>query len=45
MLDCQVAILENAIARYTLTGIVPEPMGTDHPSITPFGGLKPKTAK
>ena len=45
MLDCQVAILENAIARYTITGIVPEPMGTDHPSITPFGAFKTKDGK
>ncbi len=45
MLDCQVAILENAIARYTITGIVPEPMGTDHPSITPFGGFETKDGK
>jgi len=36
MLDCQVAILENAIARYFATGEVPEPMGARHPSITPF---------
>ena len=37
MLDCQVAILENAIARYTTTGDVPQPIGSRHPSITPFG--------
>ncbi|MEZ5669510.1 MAG: CoA transferase [Alphaproteobacteria bacterium] len=36
MLDCQVAILENAIARYVATGRVPGPMGARHPSITPF---------
>jgi CoA:oxalate CoA-transferase len=36
MLDCQVAILENAIARYFASGKVPEPMGARHPSITPF---------
>jgi len=36
MLDCQVAILENAIARYTAAGEVPEPIGNRHPSITPF---------
>jgi CoA:oxalate CoA-transferase len=36
MLDCQVAILENAIARYAATGEVPAPMGSRHPSITPF---------
>ena len=36
MLDCQVAILENAITRYTATGEVPGPLGARHPSITPF---------
>ncbi|MBL6928513.1 MAG: CoA transferase [Rhodospirillales bacterium] len=36
MMDCQVAILENALARYFATGQVPGPLGTRHPSITPF---------
>ena len=36
MLDCQIAILENAIARYFATGQVPGPIGARHPSITPF---------
>ena len=36
MLDCQVATLENAIARYQATGEVPGPLGTRHPSIAPF---------
>jgi CoA:oxalate CoA-transferase len=36
MLDCQVAILENAIARYVATDRVPGPLGSRHPSITPF---------
>ena len=36
MLDGQVAILENAVARYAATGSVPEPLGARHPSITPF---------
>jgi CoA:oxalate CoA-transferase len=36
MLDCQVAILENAIARFTATNGVPGPLGARHPSITPF---------
>ncbi len=36
LLDCQVAILENAIARYSATGEVPGPIGARHPSITPF---------
>ncbi len=37
MLDCQVAILENAIATYSATDRVPGPLGARHPSITPFG--------
>ena len=40
MLDCQVAILENAIARYTATGDVPGPLGSRHPSITPFAAYR-----
>ena len=36
MLDCQVAILENAFARYFATGDVPQPLGTRHPVATPF---------
>ena len=36
MLDCTVAALENAISRFEVTGVPPEPLGTRHPSITPF---------
>jgi CoA:oxalate CoA-transferase len=39
MLDSQVAILENAIARNQATGEVPGPIGARHPSITPFGAF------
>ena len=42
MLDCQVAILENAIARYVNSGVVPKPIGNRHPSITPFESFKAK---
>ncbi len=35
MLDCQVALLENAIARYHVTGEMPGPLGSRHPTITP----------
>jgi CoA:oxalate CoA-transferase len=42
MLDGQVALLENAIARYVATGTVPEPIGSRHPSITPFGVFEAK---
>jgi CoA:oxalate CoA-transferase len=40
MLDCQVALLENAIARYVATGQVPGPLGSRHPSITPFDAFE-----
>jgi CoA:oxalate CoA-transferase len=36
MLDSQIAILENAVARYFATGAEPERIGTRHPSATPF---------
>src|SRR3989337_617072 len=36
MLDCQVAILENAFVRYFATGDVPQPLGTRHPVTAPF---------
>ncbi|MBN1520238.1 MAG: CoA transferase [Spirochaetales bacterium] len=36
MLDCQLAILENALVRYQVDGKPPEPIGTRHPTITPF---------
>lgn len=36
MLDCQLAILENAIARYFTTGQNPGPSGARHPAIAPF---------
>lgn len=42
MLDCQVAILENAIARYFIAGENPKPIGNRHPSITPFESFATK---
>jgi len=39
MLDSQLAILENAVARYLVTGEIPGPLGTRHPSITPFAAF------
>jgi CoA:oxalate CoA-transferase len=36
MLDCMVAILENAISRFVVSGKSPPPMGNRHPSIAPF---------
>jgi len=42
MLDCQVGLLENAIARYKATGKAPLPTGNRHPSITPFQAFPTK---
>ena len=36
MLDCQVALLENAFVRYLATGELPQPLGTRHPVFSPF---------
>ncbi len=36
MLDCQIAVLENAFGRYFATGEPPRPLGTRHPVSTPF---------
>ena len=36
MLDCQIALLENAVIRYYATGQSPKPVGARHPSIAPF---------
>jgi len=36
MLDGQIAILENAVARFAVSGVAPGPLGARHPSITPF---------
>jgi CoA:oxalate CoA-transferase len=42
LFDCQLALLENAIMRYTTTGEIPGPMGARHPSITPFEAFATK---
>jgi CoA:oxalate CoA-transferase len=36
MLDCQLAILENALTTHLVTGQIPGPLGTRHPNIAPF---------
>jgi CoA:oxalate CoA-transferase len=36
MVDGLLYVLENALVRYTAEGSVPAPLGTMHPSITPF---------
>ena len=40
MLDAQVAILENAITRYEVSGVVPRRIGNRHPSIAPFTSIQ-----
>ena len=42
MLDCQIAILENAVARYFTSGQEPGRLGTRHPSATPFQAFPTK---
>lgn len=44
MVDGLFAVLENAVARYTITGEIPQPLGSAHPSIAPFQGFKTKDA-
>lgn len=39
MFECLVSILENAITRYTTSGVSPQPIGNSHPSISPFSTL------
>ncbi len=36
MLDCQLAILENALTTHLVTGALPGRLGTRHPNIVPF---------
>ncbi|PZU21296.1 MAG: carnitine dehydratase [Shinella sp.] len=40
MLDCQIALHENAITRHVATGEVPGPMGNKHPLIAPFQAFR-----
>lgn len=42
MLECQMAILENAFARYFATKEVPRRLGTRHPVYTPFQAFRTK---
>ena len=42
MLDCQLAILENAFARFFATGEVPRRIGTRHAVFTPFQAFETK---
>ncbi|HKT18772.1 MAG TPA: CaiB/BaiF CoA-transferase family protein [Stellaceae bacterium] len=40
MFDCQLALLENAVMRYTVEGGIPGPLGARHPTITPFQAFR-----
>jgi len=40
MLDCQLSILENALVRFQVDGKSPTPLGTRHPTITPFQAFR-----
>ena len=42
MLDCQVAILENAVSRFFCDKKIPKKLGSRHPSIAPFECYKCK---
>jgi len=42
MLDCQMALLENAFARFFATGEVAQRIGSRHPVLTPFQALPTK---
>ena len=42
MVDGLLYILENALVRYTVSGDIPGPLGTMHPSITPFQAFPTK---
>jgi CoA:oxalate CoA-transferase len=42
MLDCQMALLENAFSRFFATGEVAQRLGTRHPVLTPFQSLPTK---
>lgn len=44
MLDCQLSILENALVRYQVDGKSPTPLGTRHPTITPFQAFRASDA-
>lgn len=39
MLDCMFSVLENAVARFMASGVVPGPIGNLHPSIAPFSSF------
>jgi CoA:oxalate CoA-transferase len=42
MVDGLFSIMENAVVRYTANGEIPKPLGTAHPTITPFQAFPTK---
>lgn len=42
MMDCQMAVLENAFARYFATGTIPQRIGNRHAVFTPFQTFETK---
>jgi CoA:oxalate CoA-transferase len=42
MFDCQLALLEGVVVRYTTEGVVPGPVGSRHATITPFQAFRTK---
>lgn len=45
MLDCQISVLENAIARYFATNESPKPVGNKHSTVVPFETFNTKDNK
>ncbi|MEW6671274.1 MAG: CoA transferase [Thermodesulfobacteriota bacterium] len=44
MLDGLFAVMESAISRYTIEGVIPGPLGSAHPSISPFQAFQTRDA-
>jgi len=44
MVDGLFSVLENAVTRHTIEGTVPGPLGSAHPSITPFQAFKTRNS-
>jgi CoA:oxalate CoA-transferase len=42
MVDGLFSVMENAVVRYTVEGVIPVPLGTAHPSIVPFQAFRTK---
>ncbi|MBR1225166.1 CoA transferase [Bradyrhizobium sp. AUGA SZCCT0176] len=45
MLDCQAALMETALARFDVEGVVPTRTGDSHPSLAPFESFAAKDAR